>query len=214
MGYVEHCCQLCAVSLNIARLRTKDEPESAGWGFLSGPFYCGDPASARCAAFPEQSGCENVPDETVDWVHFPGLGCTYVGGYNGLKIRAEEMKGMNRPRYIVKRPEDKEIDGYGPQYEEESDYFLTSQTTCPPDDLEPGELEHVRYEIDNFFPQNYSVVGGSDQEWGVPIHDSCWKIFERVCKQRLGKVDLQGFMALWMVSFEDLRAIKCADSEW
>lgn len=194
MGYSEKCCQLCAVSLNIARLRTKNEPESAGWGYSSQWYYSGEPPTARCTILSEQSGCETVAHEQAEWLHFPGRGCTFDGGYNGWKIGAEEMKGMRFPRYIVKRPQDAEFDGEGAEYEKESDYFLTSQTTCPPDDFEPGELEHVRYGIDNFFPQNYIVSGDIDESVGVPVHEACWKIFERVCTLRLGKVDLQGFM--------------------
>lgn len=202
MGYSENCCQLCAVSINVARLRTKNEPKSAGWGYSGPDYYSGEATETRCTTFPEQSGCENVPHETetTESMHFPGRGCVFDGGYNGWKIGAEEMKGMNLPRYIVRRPKDTELDGEGAEYENDSDYFLTSQTTCPPDDFEPGELEHVRYGIDNFFPQNYTVVSNDDgMDVGVPVHDACWKIFERISKMRLGNVDLQGFMALWFV---------------
>lgn len=108
---------------------------------------------------------------------------------------------MNLPRYIVLKPKDFDTEPEEQEdYERKSDFFVTSQTTCPPDDFEPGDLAHVRFGVDNFFPQNYSVVDWDEQEWGVPVHDSCWKIFERVSKMRLGEVDLQGFMALWTVS--------------
>ncbi|KAF8850332.1 hypothetical protein BDZ45DRAFT_633073 [Acephala macrosclerotiorum] len=198
MGYSENCCQICAVSINVARVRTKYEPESAGWGYSSPEYYSGDPTAARCTTFKEQSGCENIAHEQAEWIHLAGRGCTFDGGYNGLKIGAEEMKGMNLPRYIVKRPEEMDPDEEATDYEKESNFFLTSQTTCPPDDFEPGDLEHVRYGVDNFFPQNYCVVSmDDDMGVGVPVHDACWKIFERVCKMRLGNVDLQGFMALW-----------------
>jgi hypothetical protein len=96
MGYSENCCQLCAVSINIARLRTEDEPASAGWGYSSGPYYSGDVISSRCSVLKEQSGCENIDkDEDEDGpesTHLPGRGCTFTGGYNGWKISAEEMK--------------------------------------------------------------------------------------------------------------------------
>jgi hypothetical protein len=108
---------------------------------------------------------------------------------------------MNLPRYIIQKPTDgsaeKEHQEY---YERKSDFFITSQTTEPPDDFEPGRLSHVRFGIDYFYGQNYMVVNGDDQIWGVPIHDACWKVFQRVSEMRLGEVDLQGFMALWFVS--------------
>lgn len=213
MGYSENCCQLCAVSINVARLRTKNEPESAGWGYSGPDYYFGDATESRCTTFSEQTGCENVPHERADWLHFPGRGCVFDGGYNGWKIGADEMKGMNLPRYIVRRPKDTEFDGEGADYEKDSAYFLTSQTTCPPDDFEAGELEHVRYGIDNFFPQNYTVVSNDDgMDVGIPVHDACWKIFERISKTKLGKVDLQGFMALWFVSVSILKSRAATDA--
>jgi hypothetical protein len=112
---------------------------------------------------------------------------------------------MNLPRYIILKPTNKNTELERQEdYELKSDFFVTSQTTCPPNDFEPGELAQVRFGIDNFYPQNYSVVEWDDQEWGVPVHAACWKIFERVSKQRLGEVDLQGFMALWAVSVPHL----------
>lgn len=105
------------------------------------------------------------------------------------------------PRYIVRKPRNAEPDKEETDYEKNSDFFITSQTTCPPDDFEPGGLAHVRYGVYTFFPQNYEVgVNFDESGWGVPVHDACWKIFERVSKMRIGEVDLQGFMALWFVS--------------
>lgn len=96
MGYSENCCQLCAVSINIARLRTKNEPATAGWGSSGSTYYSGDAIGSRCSVLKEQSGCENVEkdedEDGDDSVHFPGRGCTFTGGYNGWKISAEEMK--------------------------------------------------------------------------------------------------------------------------
>ena len=97
MGYNEVCCQFCAVSFNIARLRTKYEPEEAGWGYSSGLYYSGDEASSRCSVF-EKSGCENIELEEDERgygpgeLHLPGPGCTFDGGYSGHRIGVEEMK--------------------------------------------------------------------------------------------------------------------------
>ena len=209
MGYFENACQLCAASTNVARLRTKTEPRSDGWGY-GDDYYAGDESNCRCMLFPEKSGCsvgsnQAGPDELELEVHFPGPGCCFEGGYSGLRILAAEMKNMNTPRYLVRKPlryrsgerkQEDELD-----YEKDSEFFITSMTETPPLDSDPGDLVNVRYGVQSFFPQNYMVQGDEDEEdggpWGVPVHESCWKIFERVSKQKLGRVDLQGFMALW-----------------
>jgi hypothetical protein len=95
MGYTENCCQLCAVSINVARMRTKNEPPSEGWGYAGGAYYSGDSELSQCTVFPGQSGCEHVKDGDElwsPWEHFPGRHCTFTGGYNGWKIGADEMK--------------------------------------------------------------------------------------------------------------------------
>lgn len=107
---------------------------------------------------------------------------------------------MNLPRYIIRKPPEAEPENNEVDYENASDFFITSQATCPPDDFEPGTLAHVRFGVTYFYPQNY-LVSADDGEsgWGVPVHDACWKIFERVSRMRSGDVDLEGFMALWFV---------------
>ena len=104
---------------------------------------------------------------------------------------------MRLPRYIVAKPEDFDGEEEEADFEKDCAYFLTSQTTIPPDDFEPGTLEHIRYGIEDFFPQNFDVTG--DPEAGVPVHDACWKIFERISTSKLGKADLQGLVDLWSV---------------
>lgn len=89
-------------------------------------------------------------------------------------------------------------------YERKSDYFVTSQTTEPPDDSNPGPLSEFRFGVDECYPRNYVLPQDLALPEGtrpirIPVHDGCWKIFERVLKLRLGDVDLQGFMALWRV---------------
>ena len=104
---------------------------------------------------------------------------------------------MNTPRYIVKKPAAAQEDAHSTPFELVSDYFLTAQTTTPPDDFESGNFALVRYGIPNVFPQNYAVT--DEPECGVPVHASCWEIFQRVSELRLGRVELQGLMELWEV---------------
>ncbi|PVH69996.1 hypothetical protein DL98DRAFT_521866 [Cadophora sp. DSE1049] len=226
MGYSEISCQICAVSFNIARLRTKDEPPESGWGYSHGLSYAGDVSSSLCSMYSETSGCENDYDAEPDGLHFPGRGCTFTGGMNGWKIGAGEMKGMRHPRYIILKPTNWDVEKEEQnEYERKSDYFVTSQTTEVPDDWEPGELAKIRFGIDTFFPRNYGISTHSDEmQVGIPVHASCWEIFERVSKLRLGEVDLQGFMALWhrqacgTCGFRDLQQDpiirKCKEQFW
>lgn len=98
MGYYENFCQICAVSFNLARVRTKCETQEAGWEKSNGLYYndMGDPGSVLCSNMPEQSGCENVPVEGggafPEEEHIAGLGCVYTGGYSGYRITPEDMK--------------------------------------------------------------------------------------------------------------------------
>jgi hypothetical protein len=114
---------------------------------------------------------------------------------------------MNLPRYIVRKPLHAFLEKDDEDYEKISDFFITSQTTTTPDDFEPGEFAYVRYGVQSFEPINYEVTPGLAFQgsppspwWGIPVHDACWKIFERISKKRTGEVDLQGFVALWAVS--------------
>lgn len=108
---------------------------------------------------------------------------------------------MRFPRYIIQKPTEPDLqDKEQEDYKLASDFFITRQSTQVPDDFEPGALERVRFGINWFLPQNYAITVHSDgNPTGVPVHDACWKIFERVSKSRLGEVDLHGFMALWYV---------------
>lgn len=60
---------------------------------------------------------------------------------------AERYQGMNLPHYIIKKPSKAEPENDEVDYEKVSDYFITSQTNCPPDDFEPGTLAHVRFGV-------------------------------------------------------------------
>ncbi|KAH6691128.1 hypothetical protein BKA61DRAFT_742527 [Leptodontidium sp. MPI-SDFR-AT-0119] len=169
--------------IHIARLRMKHEPPESGWGYPHGLYYSGDIVTTLRTLYPGQSGCVNDFDGEPDGLHLPGRWCTYDGGFNGWKIGAGEMKGMRHPRYIIQKPTNRNV-----KDEDQEDY----------ERAKPGILAKVRFRIDTFLPQNYGPIEHSDENpVGVPVHDACWKIFERVSKSKLGSVDLQGFMALW-----------------
>lgn len=57
--------------------------------------------------------------------HVAGHGCVFEAGYSGYRIGVEEMEGMNKARYIVKKPENYKqgiVSGDGRALEESSGY--------------------------------------------------------------------------------------------
>jgi hypothetical protein len=52
---------------------------------------------------------------------------------------------MNHYRYFVRKSRNAKPEKDEEDYEEVSDFFVTLQTTPPPDGFEPGELVYVRY---------------------------------------------------------------------
>lgn len=109
---------------------------------------------------------------------------------------------MILPRYIVGKPLVGYTDEEQADYERASDFFITPQTIHQIGNNEPGEFAFQRFDVnsgDTFLPQNYDVMGDG-RRFGIPVHDACWRIFERVSMLRLGRVDLQGLVALWWVS--------------
>jgi hypothetical protein len=115
---------------------------------------------------------------------------------------------MSLPRYIIRKPPrpyadptlENEVQS---DYEKNSDFFLSSQTTGPPrGNADHGPFSQIRYGITDCLPQNYDIAQGRvmRSELGIPVRGACWKILERVCELRVGEVDLQGFVALWWLS--------------
>jgi hypothetical protein len=172
--------------------------------------------------------------ENADGVlqHVAGPGCVFEAGYSGHRITVEEMKWMNRARYIVRKPRihtpqlepvgstigESEPDtsqvGYGEEFSEEEKYestskwFITSKTVDPPH----GDEKSLMYERYGLGGHRFEASNCPDfQAWeswqapsressnfsGIPVHDACWKIFERLSLKKLGRVDIDGFVALW-----------------
>ncbi|TGO51844.1 hypothetical protein BCON_0153g00100 [Botryotinia convoluta] len=183
MGYHENVCQICAVSFNLARCRTKYEPPEAAWGYSTGLYYAGE--AETCLDLSEETGCEEISINGRINAHIAGPNCVFDGGYSGYRISVAQMKDMRLSRYIIKKPEDLSEEEDAPDYEKCSDYFITDQSISTQDDWEPGALPRYRYAVNSFMAMNYEVIEEDGFSRGVPVHDSCWKIFERVSKIRL-----------------------------
>ncbi|KAH9215998.1 hypothetical protein DL95DRAFT_363708 [Leptodontidium sp. 2 PMI_412] len=210
--HTEKSCQLCSVSFSIGRVRTTHEPLSSGWDPTGSPYHHRSATSSLCSIYPSESGCENIPvaappDGHAEsrFQHLAGPGCTFLGGYNGRRIAEGEMRGVNRVRYVLRKPRDheesEEEDEKGDRDgDEESEFFVSAETIDVPIEHGNGELSEHLYGIPSteFVGRNYPISGyRGEDDVAIPVHDACWKIFERVSMKKLGRVDLDGFVALW-----------------
>jgi hypothetical protein len=92
-------CQICAVSFDIARYRTRCEPEDNAWRYRAPgerENYLDRVENSFCFPKFSKSGCETIfpspnDGEGMEW-HLAGPGCCATGGYNGHRISSLEMK--------------------------------------------------------------------------------------------------------------------------
>ncbi|KUJ21985.1 uncharacterized protein LY89DRAFT_714994 [Mollisia scopiformis] len=239
MGDTSSVCQLCAVSFRIGRIRTSNESEAHSWDYRASRLFEQDPSQSLCSLAPEDLGCRNITMDRADGVlqHIAGPGCVFEAGYSGCRIGVEEMKGINRARYVVKKPErkgkgeesskqpqvnDNGISPAGPahetnggddgewlkDYEQKSEWFLSTSTVTPPEKWQQLS-KRAKFGIEGQdicacnFPdyRNFAKGQGYSPDmamWvGIPVHDACWKIFEKISLRKIGRVDIDGFVALW-----------------
>ncbi len=106
------------------------------------------------------------------------------------------MKDINRARYVLKKPEAFGIEEDG----KESRYFVSAETSDTPVERGNGRLRENQYGVSStdFKGQNYPMSGfRGEGDVAIPVHEACWKIFEKVSTKILGRVDLDGFVGLW-----------------
>ncbi|KAH7342686.1 hypothetical protein BKA65DRAFT_401885 [Rhexocercosporidium sp. MPI-PUGE-AT-0058] len=208
--HTEKSCQLCAIPFAIGRVRTTHEPLSLGWDPTGSSYHHRSAATSLCSLYPSESGCENVVVATPPnlhaesrYQHLAGPGCTFEGGYNGNRIGEREMRGVNRVRYVLRKQKDRlEVERESEDEDEEmdSEFFVSVETVDVPIESGNGKLSEELYGISStdFKGQNYPTTGYRGQDdVAIPVHDACWKIFERVSMKMLGRVDVDGFVALW-----------------
>src|SRR6187402_1454252 len=79
------------------------------------------------------------------------------------------LQGMNLPRYITPKPPNASEEEEQEEYERNSDFFVTTQTLCPPYDFEPGTLARARFGVTGFFPENSDITCNADGTgYGIP----------------------------------------------
>jgi len=224
MGYCETVCQLCGVSFAIARLRRADEPTEAGWSYYGYGFVDVDGHGPECDATGCQNvpregvygpGYMGAHDSGTE--HLPTTGCVFDRGYNGHRISLEEMKGCRAVQSLLRKEATRFLNGQewkaepdDEDFELQSNYFLTGVGDGSPDESDLENLTPVRHGINSYYPCNvkYGVssleqrhglfqadIVKGDFNLGLPFHPTCFGIFKRISKARLGRVDVHGLWA-------------------
>ena len=156
MNYDEPFCQICGVSLAIARLRRADEPKEAGWDSTGRdyvkadyPYETGMSMNVLCR---EGSGC-TVSDRGGDrpGEHLAGPGCVSRRGYSGHRISLAEMKECRAVQCLVMKnanwmPEDDDQD-----FELKGDYFLSGIGHISPAMTRLEDIKTVRHGIERIY---------------------------------------------------------------
>ncbi|KAK0125474.1 hypothetical protein ONS96_009312 [Cadophora gregata f. sp. sojae] len=203
-------CQLCSIPFTIGRVRTIHEPLSSSLdATTSSPYHLRDGSSSRCSRDSSSSGCQNIIVEKPHDVHaesrlqhLAGEGCTFEGGYSGWRIGVREMRGMRGVRFVLPKKRgavDDEESGDEGECEEGSRFFVSEEIEGP---FLEGENVYVklpeeRYGVTSFTPRNFPPISVAPDSIGIPIHSTCFSIFSRISLQQLGRIDLDGFAALW-----------------
>ncbi|KAK5720216.1 hypothetical protein LTR15_007489 [Elasticomyces elasticus] len=199
MGYSERHCQLCGVGFNVARIRKADEPENAAWHYYGTDFIT-DVDTAEC----EAEGCTNIPRTehpdpgvSAEAEHIAGPNCKSTQGYSGWRITVEEMGDILRCLCIAAKPEDWQPEIGDKDYEIDATYCFVAGVSKCPDEFEAGELTPTRHGLSDTMINNEAMEGlGSEEEWAIPIHEACFQMFERVSREKIGKVDIDGLWRL------------------
>ncbi|PVH89599.1 hypothetical protein DL98DRAFT_564913 [Cadophora sp. DSE1049] len=194
-------CQLCAIPFTLGRVRTVHEPLTSSLDPLTGsPYHLQDATTSRCSRSSAISGCQNIVVEKPHdvhaesrWQHLAGEGCTFEGGYSGWRIGVGEMRGMRGVRFILPKERRGDFESEG---DEGGSQFFVSDEIDAPLDGENITLPEEKFGVSDFMPQNYPSTA-NDIPIGIPIHTTCYSIFSRISIQQLGRIDLDGFAALW-----------------
>ena len=213
MGYFEYLCQLCGVSFAIARLRRPDEPPEAAWDYAGFSYVHETEFLAGLCG--ESSGCQILRHDSAGGEeHAAGTGCRCRRGYSGQRISLEEMKGCRAVQCLLEKEEKWQPQPDDQDFELDSNYFLSGVGDGSPDEGPLEELTPVRHGVNSTLITNciygvgYSFIvvpfvkcgsvsddyQNEDDKDGLPFHPTCFEIFKRISKLRMGVVDVEG---LW-----------------
>ncbi|RWQ92608.1 hypothetical protein C8Q69DRAFT_83781 [Paecilomyces variotii] len=169
LSYCEPRCQICAVAFRVNRIPTPQEREA------------------------QMLGNEGAGDAHDGILHSPGA------GYDGSLISADEMKGVDNLRCLLRKPDDFTPEDGDEDFEKDATCFLTDVAAHRgPVIYRSGPFRTSRHGVTEAKITNDNDAFGG--EWGMPFHPTCFEIFKRVCLAKLGYVDIDG---LWRV--RDLR---------
>ncbi|PTB70876.1 hypothetical protein BBK36DRAFT_1134092 [Trichoderma citrinoviride] len=132
--------------------------------------------------------------------HVAGPGCCNTRGYHGDRLSLDEMMDCHTVQGLYKKTEDWTPSGDDMDFERESkQYHLTGLSDCMPPNGGDVRCAPIRGGADWFHASNLSDTWKDLFGWGtyvLPFHPTCFEIFIRISKQRMGTVSLDSLMKL------------------
>ncbi|KAK5174727.1 uncharacterized protein LTR77_001809 [Saxophila tyrrhenica] len=204
MGFSERVCQICGVSFNVGRIRTKDEPTKAGWGGRlrgNSPVFDPECEADGCAneerMIPEfvcHDGSVSEAEQAIE--HLAGPSCISTSGYSGHRITWKEMKDCTQVQCLKYKASDWEPEPGDEDFVLQSrDAFLTGISTGAPDEFEVHRLEPVRHGVRDT-PMTNELLD-DDSEDGMPMHAQCFQVFRELSIRKFGRTDIDSLIDLW-----------------
>ncbi|KAH6607714.1 hypothetical protein Trco_004027, partial [Trichoderma cornu-damae] len=145
---------------------------------------------------------------TRKYEHIAGPGCCNLGGFHGDRIAVEEMMDCQTVQGVFRKsqewaPQDDDMD-----FERESQHCrLTGLSDYMPALGGGLRCAPVRGEAVQCTASNESDAWNNMSGWAVrvlPFHPTCFEIFIRISKQRMGVVSLDSLMELKSNQFTDM----------
>lgn len=228
MDYHETKCQICGVSFNISRFRTKREGFTGAWGNARGRnFDYIILMDEECNV----KGCRNVTrDSFIDnhdsdeassesgvespyrsdrtilrKEHMSGRNCRLQDGYNGTRISAKAMRGCTTFQCLVQKSPEWTAEEDDESFEASGRFFLSGLSDhMPPNEMAiarvfPPRHGHDEVHVQNVYVQNEQPGPVIRNPRGMPFHPACLEVFKRVTLSRYGVIDLEALTSWWTV---------------
>ncbi|KAL7814154.1 hypothetical protein V8C44DRAFT_325930 [Trichoderma aethiopicum] len=132
--------------------------------------------------------------------HIAGPGCCNLRGYHGDRLSLDEMMDCHTVQGLYKKTDDWTPSDDDMDFERESRrYHLTGLSDCMPPNGGDVRCAPIRGGAVWFHASNLSDTWKDLFGWGtyvLPFHPTCFEIFIRISRQRMGTVSLDSLMKL------------------
>lgn len=201
MGYSELLCQICGVSSNIGRIRTKDESSDSSWdgrgdGFIeTGEWPCKKGCwvvSADGASIPYDFSTDGFGQGNHLLEHMAGPDCANRSGYNGNHIAVKEMLGSWTLQALCTKQQDwsPAQDDQDFERDPKSKFFLSGLLDHPPGaDMGDSKVTPCRHGLDEPRMTNLVSPSATAKELFMPFHPYCLEVYKRAAMAKFGKFD-------------------------